>query len=808
MNSILKNSIVIFLVIILSLTLGIYSGFKSMSDYDVTSLEFEELTAEVKVYRDKYGVPSIFAENLEDLFFAEGYEFARDRLWQAEFYRSVANGELSRLFGKDLIDSDKFLKTLDFKTAAETSWDRTSGENKKHVSSYITGLNKYIDDHKAILPIEFQILSANQLSSVKPKKWTEIDAVAMQGVMSFDLSFDGMNRELVREDLTLGLGVEKALELMPIVHNQTKEYFLSLDPKTLQSTKIEQKSLKLIKNVGLGLGVGSNNWVVNGSRTKSGLPILSNDPHLGLSTPGIWWQVQLHTPNYNAEGYVLPGFPGITLGHTDYVAWGMTNTGLDSVDLFYFKTDSTGEQYYLNGTWKDFTIKHYKIPLPGNNEKDFEVKYTEYGPILDPEVFNITDDRSYVLRWTLNENHPRDRIVDALVGMNFAQNADQFLEALRYFAVPGQNFVYATIDGEIGYQFTGLVPIRTTNGSGILPQNGSSSKYGWDGMIAYEDQYRVRNPVKGYFYSANEEVDKRDKFYIFDSYSIGYRAARIETMLEEIEDITVEDMKNMQGDLLDLSAVDMLDPFMPSLKVASFDDEYKKLAENAVEILDKWDRNVVRNSTGATIFETFSVFLQELTFKDEIDEIKRYNLYEKSESVIVHTLKAISSNLTSIWFDNVNTNDIDETGSDIAQLALEMTVKYLKKKLGSNPNKWQWGRLHKVTFEHVMGDSVPLIDLNEGGKSSDGSKNTVKCSNMVPTWTEDGPDYKNSFGSSMRFIAEVESNWVTVFGLVAPGESGNYKNSHRGDGVDAWINNELPTLGFFDKQRKRPNIYI
>ncbi|MHA2252767.1 MAG: penicillin acylase family protein [Candidatus Kariarchaeaceae archaeon] len=799
MNSIVKKILVSILVVILSLTLGIYSGFKSTSDYHTKELRYEGLIDEVKVYRNELGIPTIIAQNRQDLFFAQGYEYARDRLWQAEFTRSVANGELSRLFGDNLTDSDKFLRTLDLKTAAEQSWEKTSDENKAIIEKYVAGLNLYIDDHIDNLPVEFQILNLNLKNplkpfDVKPKKWSVTDALAVQGVMSYDLSFGGLNRELLRLDFAREFGVEKTLELMPIQHNQSRDYFLSIDTETLLPGNTQLSSFSLLDNIGLGFGIGSNSKVVHGDKTESGLPIVANDPHLGLTTPGIWWQVHLVAPDYHVEGYALPGIPGITLGHNEDIAWGFTNTGTDAVDLFYFKEDSSGEHYYLDDEWKEYETVTHQIPVKGGDPMTYEIDFTEYGPILDNDVFGLDEDAHYAMRWTLLVDHPRDAIVNSILGMNTARNAEEFHAALEYFGVPGQNIVYATVDGDIGYQYTGLTPIRKTEGSGVLPQNGSDPNYGWDGMIPYSQQYNVTNPDNLYFTTANEKIDTRDLFYITDMYDIGYRGERAKQFLDDIDYVTVEDLNRLQGDVLNLGAIDALDPYLPGLRTASFSGDNKQLAEDAVKELDSWDQTMNRTSVGAMLYATYRIFLEEQVFKDEMDQWEGGDdLYERygggSFGGGIHGLKSISTNLTSEWFDDVRTSDITESGNDIAKRAIEKTVEFLKKEIGSDIDSWKWGKLHKVLYEHVLGTEVPLLDFNEGNKASDGSDNTLKASGDTPRWTEDGPEFIQSHGPSMRFIAEVEPTWSNVWGIMSPGESGVLGNSHRGDGVNDWINN-------------------
>ncbi|MHA2030441.1 MAG: penicillin acylase family protein, partial [Candidatus Kariarchaeaceae archaeon] len=620
MNKILKNFLAYFLVIIISLSFGIFLSFKNTSDYYVSELEFDELSGDVKVYRNEYGIPTIIADNTDDLFFAQGYEYARDRLWQAELFRSIANGETSRFGGSDSLDTDKFLRTLRLKESAVLEYNRADEFTKQAVDRYVEGLNKYIDYHLSNLPLEFEIIDLGRLiggnlESFKPKKWEPEDVFALQGVMAYDLSYDAARRELLRQDLLVNLGAERALELIPIHNPEAEEYFLNATVNNLSLNSINfARSFPLLDSFAQSLDVGSNNWVISGNLTESGNPILSNDPHLGLTTPSIWWQVHLYAKDgsYHVEGYSLPATPGITIGHNENVAWGVTNTGTDAIDIFYFNTRNINgvEQYFIDDVWKEFVYEKHEIPVAGEDDEDFTLKMTDYGPVMDKEIFNITDSKTYVLRWSMFEPIDDSGIFDAILKINRATTADDIKSAAKEWSVPGQNLVFATLDGDIGYQYTGFAPIRKVNGSGVLPQNGSDSRFGWEespdgatAYIPYSVHYSVVNPEEGYFVTANAKVDKSDNFYITDLYATDHRTDRILQMIDEGEDFIVEDMLDMQSDVLNLYANDILDPLLLDIDPSS-----SEIATLAYPFLSDWDRTMDKESVGATIFGTFRIY--------------------------------------------------------------------------------------------------------------------------------------------------------------------------------------------------------
>lgn len=800
MNSKLKKILIVFLILLLSAFLGLFLEIKNTSDYGSIDGEFDQITEEVKVYRDEKGIPTIIANNLDDLFFAQGYEMARDRLWQMEFLRSVASGELAELIGESLVESDIYLRTLSMRYIADYKYSVLPEDIRNILDQFALGVNEFINSHPHNLPLEFTLIGG------EPKLWTSKDVLAIQGVMSRTLSISGLNRELYRLDLAKAVGAEMALELFPIEYPDAAAYYLSQDASMQSRAYSSDAKMYEIEDFlnsnGLGFDVGSNNWVVSGNKTSSGNPILANDPHLDLSTPSIWWQVQLVAPDYHVEGFSLPGTPGVVIGHNEYIAWGVTNTGTDAVDLFYFNTNDQ-DQYYYNDTWVDFEIDTLEIKVNGGETQFYDLKRTVYGPVLDPDLFGTPEGETYVMRWTLLEENPNEQIMRAVLDLNMAKNVDEIHEALRHWGVPGQNIVFSTIDGDIGYQYTGFIPIRKNDNYGVIPQNGSSNDYGWEGYIPYDDHYFVVNPAKGYFHTANEQIDPRNDFYITDSYAVGFRGMRISEVLDADSDITIEDIQALQDDTKTLYANEMLDPFvLDALKDAVFTEDVSTM-EKAVVYLDEWtDRRMDRDSIGATLFATFQIYFEEFTFADELNrnEIANYSRYA---GLATRGLRPILNDSTSDWYDDVTTTEV-ETGEDIAILALQATVKFLSEEIGVNIDSWKYSKIHEVTFVHVMGDQTMGI-FNEGKTPSDGSSYTVKSAGGTPNWTPDGPEFDQSFGSSMRFIAEVEANWDNVYGILAPGASGHFLNKHRGDGVDDWVNNVYHKWEFYTTTEETPD---
>ncbi|MCY3411673.1 MAG: penicillin acylase family protein [Candidatus Heimdallarchaeota archaeon] len=778
---------------------------KNTMDYQSSSGTFSQITEEVKVYRDEKGIPTIIAGNMDDLFFAQGYEMARDRLWQLEFLRAVASGELSELIGNSTVESDIYLRTLSMRKAADYKYQVLPDDYKAILVKFTDGINAYIEDHIHNMPIEFLVLGA------EPKLWEPQDTLGIQGVMSRTLSISGLNRELLRLDLAKAFGADDALDLFPIDNPDAAEYYRNFDfdayaPSNINSALVD-KMEESLNAFGLGFDIGSNNWVVGPDKTKSGNPIVNNDPHLDLQTPSIWWQVHLSAPGYHVEGFALPGVPGVVVGHNENVAWGVTNTGTDAVDLFFFKTNDQG-QYYHDGQWKAFDVDPLEIVVKDGETYTYDLRYTDYGPVLDPKIFGVPEEEDlvYVMRWTLLEENPNDQITRAVLDLNKAENIDDIYDALQYWGVPGQNIVFADVNKDFGYQYTGFIPIRKNNTYGVIPQNGSSNDYGWTGYVDYNDHYRVDSRLDttiDYFATANQKIDTRDAFYITDKYADDYRGQRINALLEAEDEITVEYMKAVQNDTYNLYAEDILSSFvMDTLSSYTFTGDNEETLNKAVTYLEKWNLEMNRSSIAATLFSTFRIYLEEFTLKDEFDD-KDPELFARYSGLSTPLFREILSDKTNIWFDDISTTSTTENGDDIVIKAFEKSIDFLMEFIGKNIDSWTWDRVHEVVFNHVMGVNLGLF--NEGNTPADGSTYTIKNSSGTPSWSEDGPEFTQTFGSSMRMIAEVESTWTNVYGILAPGSSGHLFYEHRDDGIEDWVENIYHTWDFSTTFSEEPD---
>ncbi len=590
------------LVIILSL-IGTWFVVRSLPE-EAGTVNAPQLSAPVKIIRDKSGIPHIYAENNHDLLFAQGYVHAQDRLWQMELNRRAGSGTLSEIFGKATLDSDRSLRLMGLRRAAEKMWAQTGPENRAFLQAYADGVNHFIDTHRDRLPVEFTILGVN------PAPWTPVDTLSWGNVLAMNLS-GNYTLELLRAQMIAKLGEKTTQELFPpplvgtpiIIPDGVNGY------SGLSNARFDELT-NLSEWVGLpDPGLGSNDWVVSGSRTVTGKPFLANDTHLAVGMPSIWYEADLHGGDFNTEGFTLPGVPLIILGHNDHIAWGTSNLGNDVQDSYLEKLNDTQKptQYQFEGKWYDLQVIPETILVKGSAPVTMNILMTRHGPIMNAD--RLATEQPLALRWTLQDgNH----LFDAVVKINLSKNWSDFNEALRLWDVPGQNFVYADTAGNIGYHSSGKTPIRAPGHLGTVPVPGWTGQYEWQGYIPYDAMPKTLNPKAGFVATANNKITPDDYPYVLvrDWYP-GERAQRITELLNVNTKLSIEDMEKIQADTK-LIAAETLRPYMLAIQPAN------DLQTQAIAKLKDWDLRLEANSVGGAIYETWFQSIITNTIGDEL----------------------------------------------------------------------------------------------------------------------------------------------------------------------------------------------
>ena len=814
-------TVLVVIVVVLGLVAGggfFYISRKPFPQISGT-LRVSGLQGNVTVIRDKWGVPHIYADSPHDLFLAQGYVTSQDRLWQMEFWRRIGAGRLSEVLGKSALGNDLFIRAIGWRRASEADYKLLGPEERDVLQWYADGVNAFVNTHKDNLPLEFTILGLTGAKfTLEP--WTPVDTLTWGKVMAWDLG-GNWDDELLRSRLLTKYGDERGAQIINALWPSYPSNHPIIVPTGVAWQNLgdgaltEAADLRALMQTGKD-GIGSNNWVIAGSRTTTGKPLLANDMHLGIQMPSIWYEVGLHCRTvsascpYNVTGFVFPGVPGVVVGHNDKIAWGVTNLGPDVQDLYVEHVNlKNPNQVEFQGQWEDVQVIPETVRVMGKSlPEDFEptanmqvsydaatnttnvvfnVRVTRHGPILNDVVKSLRNSPDAVaMKWTAIQ--PGASVVPALLMIDRAQNWNDFREALRHWDIAAQNFVFADVDGNIGYQATGLIPIRAnpakTGGAGSdgsLPVSGWTGEYEWTGYIPFDKLPSRFNPQDGFIVTANNAVvDGKYPYFISRDWDAGYRAQRITDMIRAKDKLSADDIKAIHGD----GTVLFADQLMPYLKVLQASTPTQKAALDA---LMKWDRVAKRDRVGASVFEALTYHVVEDTFGDELGPSLAEDYVSAGPTQRAAIAALLDRSNDPMWND-IGTTDRTETRDDILQRAFEDTCKELEAQLGGDVAKWNWGRLHTTTFRNgSLGQSgISIIEaiFNRGPVVTDGTGIAVNATSFGP-----GPDdrYTVMWGPSERYIADL-ADWTRSLSVHTTGQSGQPYSKHYDDFIDLWRN--------------------
>ena len=747
------------------------------------TLQFSTLQSPVTVYRDEYGVPQIYADNLHDLFFAQGYVQAQDRLFQMDFQRRVGTGTLSEVLGEATLETDRFLRTLGTNRAAAKDLEVMSEETLSDLQAYADGVNAFISANQDSLPLEFRILG------YKPQPWEPLHSVVWGKMMAWNLG-GNWETELMRARLLDTMGAEKTADLLPhyplsgpfIIPPEVKSY-ASLDAIDFDKVMAVKSLLKATDP-----DIGSNNWVVAGSRTTTGKPLVANDPHLGMQIPSIWYLVGLHGGGLDVVGASLAGAPGVVIGHNDRIAWGVTNVGPDVQDLFLEKVNPDNpNQVEFQGKWEDVQVVEERIAVKGQAEPVVEtVRITRHGPIMNAVTSKIGEEaQPMAFRWTALDS---GKLFKSVLKIDQAQNWEEFRSALRDWSVPSQNFVYADVDGNIGYQMPGQIPIRA-KGDGTVPVPGWTGEYEWTGTIPFDELPSVYNPEVGYVATANNQVVPDSYPYLISTeWAAPYRAERIVELIESKDKLSPDDFAAIQGDIHPIPT----DSFVPLLGAIDLSGASKE-AQKAQEMMLAWDRKMDADAPEPLIYETYVRKLAQETFGDELaasgDEALTEDYLSSHRNDYTQTLERLAGEPTNAWWDDVRTSPV-EGANDIVTRAFEAAVAELQASYGQAPDRWQWGKPHFANFDHlVFGEVSPLNSIFNRSIPARGTNFTVNAAS--PAYDTLAMDA----GASYRHIVDL-SNLANSRFIHTTGQSGLAFNPHYDDLIPLWQNVEYLPMRF------------
>jgi penicillin G amidase len=775
LRKIISSIFVLILIVVVSALFFIRGiASKGIPDYNET-IQLENLNDDVTVYRDEFAVPHIYAKNEEDLYRATGYCMAQDRLWQFDLIRRATTGQLSEIFGEDMINADQMLRMLRIPEKSRSILENADEEIVSTLNAFCDGVNQYIDTHQNNLPPEFSILG------YKPDKWLPEHSINLIGYMAWDLTMP-WHIETVFQRIREKVGDEMFAQLVPDLDLQKTVIYTEIgeNESVIGTDSPYLAASEKLKDLGLEIFNGSNNWAVSGEKSASGKPLFSNDMHLGLSAPGIWYTMhQVVEGKFNVTGVAVPGQPLVVAGHNEHIAWGMTNVMVDDMD-FYYETinPDNPDEYWFNGEWKPLEVRKEIITIKGGETVERVNRFTHRGPIVT-STKKMDENKPISMRWVGNE--PSDEM-RSLYLLNRAHNWDEYKNALKTFVSVSQNIAYADVEGNIGIYCAAGVPIRLGwNGLEIVP--GDTDQYDWKGLVPFEELPHSYNPKSGFVSSANNKSAGDDyPYHISHWYAPQYRIDRIREMLTEKSLLSIDDYKRMQGDHKSKLVESMIDKINYVLENMN---NLNDIEEQSAKLLEDWDEILTKESIATTVFDQFHLELIENLFLDELGE-ELYTDFIKVEYTPYLAIDKFWIDGNSVWCDDVTTR-VTENLEDMIQLSFKDAVSKLSTTFGNDIENWQWGKIHGLVLEHPMG-GVAILDkvfnFNRGPWPVGGSSHTVS-----PYRFERSNPYNVNYGASHRHIYDT-SDWNKSISIIPTGISGIPASEHYCDQTQSYVDNE------------------
>jgi len=765
------------------------------------TLRIKGLRGAVEILRDRWGVPHITARNVEDLIFAQGYVHAQDRLWQMELQRRYASGRLAEIFGEVALEADRFMRTIGLRRAAEAEWAHCDDEERRVLESYARGVNACIEMHRRRLPVEFTLLR------FRPEPWTPTDSLVCMKLMAWQLSAN-WEAELLRAWLAAKVGPERAASLEPPVHPDTPAIVHSPEarsaspsvaaaqsrrPEALQEAYrqcVEHFAAARQTLPSLSFPIsplssgGSNNWVVDGSHSASGAPLLANDPHLTLGIPSVWYECHLKGGNIHVAGVSFAGIPGVVIGHNECIAWGMTTAWQDVQDLYIERFHPDDPRLYeFRGQWEEAQVVREEIRVKGRREPVVEeVVITRHGPIISKLV---GEERPLALRWTaLEPGH----MVRSAMGCQRARNWEEFTAALRDWSCPPHNFVYGDVEGNIGYVQAGWVPLRA-QGFGLVPVPGWTGEYEWTGYLPFEELPQAYNPPQGWLATANHKVvDEHYPHFLSGDWEHSLRAQRIVELLHSRQKHTVADFQAMQID--DLSPLARrVQPVLSAVKPEN------EVARRALAFIRRWDCRMSVESVAASIYVTWLLCFLHRILDEPLGELAdaviglsfvplgRTSFFGMRTSLL--TLHLLTADPPPAWVVMAAPQAVDPR-QEVLRQALDEAIGLLRMELGEDMEGWSWGRLHQVAFNHPLGSIKWLSWLfNRGPYPLGGDHDTLLRAAFAPRF----PFRPVLACDSLRMVCDL-SDWRRSVIVTSSGQSGHPASRHYADQIPLWLRGE------------------
>lgn len=745
-------------------------------------LSMSGLQNPVDIVRDREGIPHIYAKSAHDAYFALGVVHAQDRLWQMEMNRRIAAGRVAEILGAKALGTDRFLRTLGVRRNAQAIVQNLAPDARAALEAYADGVNRYLEQRSGPLPPEFLLTGAPA-----PAPWEAADSIAWMTMMAWDLSAN-WTQELLRMRMAQKLDMAQIQAFLPPYPGDaplhTQDYtglYRSLAGVTSQLEKVAR-----IAPPSLVEGMGSNNWVLGGARSSSGKPLLANDPHLGLTTPALWYFAHLSAPGLNVIGATLPGLPAVILGRTDRIAWGLTNTASDVQDLYIEQVNPDNPaQYRTPDGWADFEQRTETIRVKGEPDVQLAVRATRHGPVISGALpladRASVDARNHVMAFAWTALRPDDLSFQASLRLNRARDWEEFLAATRDFGAPQQNVVYADVAGNIGFVAPARVPIRRRDNDlkGLAPAPGWEARYDWTGFIPFDELPRQYNPMSQQIVTANQKVvSPAYPHFLTSEWVWPYRANRIAALLEGAPLHDMDSFARIQKDVVSLAARELL----PLLAKAQPKSEQGRAALKA---LAGWD-----GSMDAARYEplVYNAWLRELSrqlFAKPLGDALMQDFWEL-RNVHQPALNALRTmDAGNPWCRGGQAVQALPNCADLLADSLEAALADLRKRYGERMEAWRWGVAHEALSEHRPFSKVPaLARYFELRQASPGDAYTVNVGRN--NLRDEAAPYANHHAASLRALYDLSDLEKSRF-IHSTGQSGNLLSPLYGNFAQRWV---------------------
>jgi len=761
----------------LSVQEGVWQNAEPVDEDFNASLRFDELKGKVDVFLDDRLVPHVFAEQENDAYFVQGFLHAKFRLWQMEFQTHAAAGRVSEIVGEKAINFDRNQRRMGMVFAAENALAAMENDPQtiSAIDAYTAGVNAYISSLKASeLPIEYKLLG------YQPEKWTNLKSALFtkqmtQTLAGYDRDFEFTNAlKLLGEENFRILYPSIPDSLYPVIAKGTayNKPLAALDPPaSADSLYFNRKdTIQFVGDFKPNPSNGSNSWAVSGNKTQSGKPILSNDPHLGLTLPSIWFEIQLKTPAFNAYGVSFPGLPGVVIGFNDSISFGFTNAGRDVKDYYEIQfRDADKREYWFDSSWKPTSRRLEQIFIKDGKTLEDTVAYTVFGPVMYDKSFktDLTAEKAYALKWVA---HDSSNILKMWLLLNRATNYTDYLEAIGHFNVPGQNMLFASKSGDIALWQQGSFPLRWED-QGLFVMPGTDSSYMWKGYIPHQDNPHAFNPAEGYLSSANQRAaDSSYPYFMPGSYEV-YRPITINRKLAAMNNITAQDMQALQNDNYNVFAEDA----RPILLKYTIEEQLTADEKKYLSLVASWNLLNDAKEKAPTCFTAWWDSLHAEVFSDEL--VKDKMPIAKPEKFVL--LEALEKDSSFKFIDNINT-PFKEDLYQVVTTALKKASKKLA--LLEKENKLEWAQYKNTTVYHLL--KTNALAFAREGLINGGGNGIINAT-------------QHDHGPSWRMVVEMTSP-TNAYGVYPGGQSGNPGSKFYDNFIDQWTKGAYYKLWFME----------